>query len=118
MPNFPVEAADIDNSHVIFGPNRSRLKGAAVRVKAQWTTEQRISIPRDFYRIHKFVTITADVMFISSIPYLVTFSRKIKFGTAEFVPNRSARMLDKSLHKVLMLYARGGFVVNLALMDK
>ena len=27
-------------------------------------------------------------------------------------------MLTKSLRKVLMLYARGGFIVNLALMDK
>ena len=57
-------------------------------------------------------------MFISGIPFLVNFSRKIKFQTAEFVPNRSARMLAKSLRNVLMVYARGGFIVNLALMDK
>ena len=60
----------------------------------------------------------ADVIFISGILCLVTSSRNIKFGTEEFVPTRSARMLAKSLRKVLMLYDRGGFVVNLALMDK
>ena len=68
--------------------------------------------------MHKFVTVMAGVMFIRSIPPLVTFLRKIKFETAEFVLNHSARMLAKSLRKMLMLYARGGFVVNLALMDK
>ena len=68
--------------------------------------------------MHKFVTVMAGVMFIRSIPSLVTFLRKIKFETAEFVLNHSARMLAKSLRKVLMVYARGGFVVNLALMDK
>ena len=57
-------------------------------------------------------------MFISGIPFLVNFSRNIKFRTAEFVLNRSARMLAKSLRKVLMVYARGGLIVNLALMVK
>ena len=116
--NCPIEAADIDNANVVFGPDRSRIKGATVQVKAKRTKEHKISIPEDFYRLHKIVTITADVMFISSIPFLVTFSKKVKLGTAEFVPNRSTRMLDKSLWKVLMVYARGGFFVNLALMDK
>ena len=89
-----------------------------MQVKSQPTKEQRISIPLYFYQLHKFVTITADVMFIISIQFLVRFSRKIKFGTAEIVPNRSAQMLSKYLLKVMMLYSRGGFVVNLALMDK
>ena len=89
-----------------------------MRLKSQRTKEQIISIPRDFYRLHKFVTIALDVLFISGIPFLVTFARKIKFGTSEFVPNRSMGMLTKSLWKVLMVYARGGFIVNIALMYK
>ena len=48
----------------------------------------------------------------------MTFSRQIKFRTAEFVPKRTARSLANHIRKVLMLYARGGFIVNLALMDK
>ena len=116
--NFRIEAAGINNSNVIFGPNCYRLKGATVWVKAQRTKDQKMSIPRYFYRLHKIVTTTADVMFISGIPSLVTFSRNIKLGMAEFVPNRSTRMLAKSLWNVLMVHDRGGFVVNLELMDK
>jgi len=37
------------------------------------------------------VTITADVMFINGILFLVIFSRKIKFRTAEFVTKRTAK---------------------------
>ena len=118
MHHFPIEAADIDNSNEMFGPNCSKLKGATMRVKSQRTKEQKISIARDFYWIYNFVTVTADVMFISGIPFLVNFSRNIKFGMAEFVPNRSARILAKSLRKVLMVYSIGEFVANLALMDK
>ena len=37
---------------------------------------------------------------------------------AEFIPKRTARLLAKYLKKVLLLYARGGYIVKLALMDK
>ena len=68
--------------------------------------------------MHKRVTITADVMFVSGVPFLVTLSRKIKFRTTQFLPKRTARTLTRSLTKVLIMHARGGFIVNLALMDK
>ena len=77
----------------------------------------RCEIPRDFYQLNKFVTLTADVMFVYGLPFLVTFSRNIKIITAEFIPNRTAGQLAKSLMKVVYAYARGRFVVNLALMD-
>ena len=64
------------------------------------------------------VTITADFMFVSGVLFLVTFSRKIKFRTAEFIPKRTSILIAKSLKKVLLLYARGGYIVKLALMDK
>ena len=68
--------------------------------------------------MHKRVTITANVMFVSGVPFLVTLSIKIKFRTTQFLTKRTVRKLSDSLTKVIMLYARGGFIVNLALMDK
>ena len=57
-------------------------------------------------------------MFVAGVPFFVTYSRKIKFTTAEFLPRRTARQLANSLKKVLFLYARGGFVVRLCMMDR
>ena len=48
----------------------------------------------------------------------MSLSRKIKFRTTQFLPKRTARTLADSLTKVIMLHARGGFIVNLTLMDK
>ena len=98
LHNFPVEVADISNSNFIFGPNRLIIRGATTRdVKVLRTKEQRVGIPRDFYKLYKMVTITADVMFVSGVPFLVTFSRKIKIWTAEFIPKWKARLIGKSL---------------------
>ena len=79
---------------------------------------ERVEIPRDFYKLHKFVTLTADVMFVSGIPFMVTKSRGIKFYTGEFLPTREAVHPANCLRKVLYLYAKGGFIVNVCLMDR
>ena len=67
--------------------------------------------------MNNFVTLTADVMFVCGLPFLVTYSRSIKLTTTEFIPTRTARQLAKSLIKVVYGYARGRFVVNFDLMD-
>ena len=94
----PVSVTDITNARVIFGPNRAGLRGRTTRdTKIIPVKEQRVAIPRDFYEMHKRVTLTADVMFVSGIPFLVIFSRNIKFRTAECVPRRTAKLLAKSI---------------------
>ena len=56
-------------------------------------------------------------MFVCGFPFLVTYSRSIKYTTAEFIPTRTAGQLAKCLMKVFYGYASGGFIVNLMLMD-
>ena len=56
-------------------------------------------------------------MFVRGIPFLVTFSRKIKMITAKYVPSRTAHQLANSLTNIVNTYTRRGFVIDLALMD-
>ena len=56
-------------------------------------------------------------MFVSSIPFLVTFSRKIKIMTLEYAPSRTSQQLANSLTKIVNTYARRGFLMDLALVD-
>jgi hypothetical protein len=65
--------------------------------------------------MHKMVTITADIMFVNKILFLFTFSRNIKFRTAEVVPKRTAKSLSQHPEKILIVYARSGFIVNFIL---
>ena len=117
LKNCPVNVKDVSNSLAIYFPNRPILRGTKTRENPDRVTEGRIEIPRDFYRLHKFVTLSADLMFVGGLPFLITSSRHIKSANAEFVPTRTAQQLAKSLMKVVLMYGRGGFVVNLALID-
>ena len=37
--------------------------------------------PRDFYDIHKFLTVTEYFMFVNGIEFLITLSKNIRFHT-------------------------------------
>jgi len=80
---------------------------------------QFIKIPRDFYELHRFVTLAADVMFVNGIPFLTTRSRDIKFRTIEWLSSCLAKRLGSCLKNVIRDYGAGagGFVVCLILMD-
>ena len=57
------------------------------------------SIPRDFYWMHKFVTLTSDLMFVNGIEILTTLSRKIRLFSAEHVKIHTAAQLTISSKK-------------------
>ena len=64
------------------------------------------------------MTLTSDVMFVNGMPFLITLSRRIRLLTVEHIPSRTAKQLSSSLTKIVNLYARGGFVVNVVLMHQ
>ena len=100
LQNCPITASDVSKAPVIFGPNCTRIPGATTRdTKVLRVKEQRVAIPRGFYKIHKMMTITADVMFINGSLFLVIILRNIEFRTAEYVPKRSAKSPAKHLKK-------------------
>ena len=88
-----------------------------VRKKTERVDLEYLKIPMDFYELHKFVTLTADVMFVNGISFFITFSRDIRLISAEYIPSQNAATLSHALTKVVRLYARGGFIVHLVLMD-
>jgi len=57
-------------------------------------------------------------MFVNGVPFLVTMSRKIHLQTAEHIQTRTVTQLGSSLSKIVKKYARGGFTVNLILMNQ
>ena len=117
LSNCNVTVKDVTNARALFDPNRSRLKGGTVRQKPERVNRDLTRIPKDLYELHHFVTLTADVMFVNGITFLVTRSRDIRMNTVEFLPSRTAKQLSKSLTKIVKVYSRGGFIVRLVMMD-
>ena len=57
-------------------------------------------------------------MFVNGMPFLITLYRRITMLTVEHIPSRTDKQLGSLLTKMVHLYARGGFVVSVVLMDQ
>jgi hypothetical protein len=68
--------------------------------------------------LNKNVTITADVMLVGGLGFMITSSRGIKFNTTEYVAKRSKTNLANSLKRVFEIYNKRGFNIQTALMDR
>ena len=117
LKNFPVKPADITNASVIFGPYLKGLRGITVRQRPERVENEYIQIPRDFYELNRFVTLTVDVMFVNRVAFLTTLLRGIRLFTAEYIPSCLAKQLSSSLKQVIKFYTRGGFMVQCVMMD-
>eukprot|EP00957_Ditylum_brightwellii_P147609 11241350-Ditylum_brightwellii.AAC.1 len=117
LDNCPIAASNITNARTIFGPNRPGLQGKTVRQRPEQIEQECLGIPRDFYHLHHFVFLTADVMFVNGLAFFTTLGRDIRFGTVEHILSRTAKQLAKSLMKVVKLYALGNFFIRTVITD-
>ena len=59
-------------------------------------TIEYVNIPKYFYRLHKFLTIRADVMFFNGKLFMIISAMKIKFVTVKHIPSQTAKQINKS----------------------
>ena len=76
----------VKKTNVIFGPYQPGLKGWNTQTTPKHVTSERVHIPTEYYKLNKFMTLGADVMFVAGVQFFVTYSRKITFNTGEFLP--------------------------------
>jgi len=117
ITNCPVTVHDINNTNLMYGPDLANLRGKQTRTKPEHVRVEIVQINRDFVQLHKYVTLVADVMFVKSLPFLVTSSRGINLVTIEYLPSRTAKCLVNILSRVITIYDTAGFIVQTSLMD-
>jgi hypothetical protein len=94
------------------------VRRKTVRRKPEQVEAEPGRIPDDFHRLHRFVVITADVMFVNGIAFLTMLSQKLQLSTVEQLPLCTDTQLSNSLTKIVRLYACIGFIVRVIMMDQ
>jgi Reverse transcriptase (RNA-dependent DNA polymerase)/Zinc knuckle len=115
--NCPVTAADIRAAEEIYGPDIGSLKGKTVRRKVDHVEADATTVPCSILTRYKNVTVCADVMKVNGIPFLVTISRGIRFGTAEMIERTSATVVLRAVQQVQQIYAKRGFKLDTLVLD-
>jgi hypothetical protein len=80
------------------------LKGKTVRKRAANVDLRTVDIPASLIIQYQEVVLAADVMFVNKIPFFVTISRDIKFGTSKLLPNQKTDALKTALSHALRIY--------------
>ena len=117
LPNADVTREDIKAADDIFGANIGSLNGKTVSRPGHPVSGTSTPVPRDILQTHKRVTLSVDIMFVNSVPFLLTISRNIRFGTVETLPNRQMGTIKQALQRVFKHYARRGFRVQTTCAD-
>jgi hypothetical protein len=117
LPNCPINRHDIMAAEHIFGPDVGSLKGKTVRRAPIGARPLLTTIPAEVMSRYRSVTLCADIMFVNKIPFFVTISRGIKFGTAEMITSRHHKAILGAIKQVCRIYRTRGFRVELLLMD-
>jgi hypothetical protein len=117
ITNCSVTVQNVYNPIQIFGLDLANLRGKTTRTKLEHVRVDYVKIPRDFIKMHKYVMLVADVLFIKRLPFLVISLRGISLIKIEFLPSWSAKPLALTLDRVIRVYGAAGFIVQVALMD-
>ena len=117
IQNSPITAFDVNNANNIFGTNLAGTWFKTVQQKPDRVAMDFFYVPKYFIKLHKFVTIVSDVMFLNVAPLLITMSVGIKFVTVEHIPTCTDKQLSKYSKQVMTIYSRSGMIVQTVLMD-
>jgi hypothetical protein len=117
ITNCPVTVHDINNANRILGPNLANIRGKMTRTKPEQVRVKIVQIHRVFVQMHKYVMLVAGVMFINSLPFVVTSSRGLNLVTIDYLPSRITKHLVHSFEQVFKICATAGSVVQVAMMD-
>lgn len=103
--NCLLTAKDINAAENIFRPSLAGLKGKTVRKPRETVPDAPLYLPADVHAMYRDVTLCVDIMYVDRIPFLVTISRDLKFGTVEALSSCSNQQL--LVLQVLRVYRRG-----------
>ena len=67
MYHFPVLLKCLNNAYTMFGPNLLGFMGKIVRQSPIRVEEDYVAIPWDIIKPHRFIRLTADVMFANEL---------------------------------------------------
>ena len=117
VPNCPVNRKDVLRVEQIFGPYVGSLKGKTVRRQPPRVAVEEVSLPATIHEHYQEVILACDIMYVNKIPFMMSISRHIRFGTAQHIRNQQGTTIFNGIRSIHQVYLQHGFRIRNAFMD-
>ena len=110
IQNCPVMHHDVTNGYKIFRPDLAGLRGKKEHKDPTRILSEYMEIPREIIEQNKMVMLTADIMYVNQIWFIITNGRGIGWITVEWMPNRIGKQLASKqmcyyyTHRMVLVY--------------
>jgi hypothetical protein len=101
LPNNPIERADIKAAEDIYGSIIGSLKGKTATHKSIPVDRRITGVPTAIRNKFQSVIVALDLMFINKIPFFLTISRGLHFGTVENILTRHMDVVLKAVKHMI-----------------
>ena len=97
--NYPVIPYEVANAYSIFCHDHAGVRGKTVRHKSEWIEWDYVGMAKYIIEMNKEITLMVDIMFIKQVPFVITYWRRIRLVTVEWIPNLIGKKLAINLKK-------------------
>jgi len=108
----PLTQRDMHAAGKLFGPNVVALKGKTPYGPLHTCNPTPDNVPRDIRHKYRSITVAIDIMYVNKLPFLVTISHGLHFGTVEYLTNRQVPTVSRAVKGIMRLYHGRGFTVG------
>ena len=117
IKNNPITKKDVNMALDMLGKSKYSVQGKTVRHQPDAVDTQEISVPTKILDYYSSVTLSIDVMHVNKVPFLISVSEHIHYGTIKALDSMKIPVLELEIQRIIKLYAVRGFHVKFILVD-
>ena len=106
IPNTPYTSHDVRRAEQIYSTDLGSLKGKTTRRNPPSVGQVTQQCPDKIIEQYGNITLSADIIHVNGIPFFVTRSRHIHFGTVDVLSSLQVTDIAGALHRLVNIYGR------------